>query len=112
VDELALEEALRLGLETASHAALWRVDRDNAVQRRDARLLADCDHIVVFWESRWRETAALINKAVVSGKIAKVYGPDGAARDPRSAREAALAVETDARVYVDRRRSSRRRGCR
>jgi hypothetical protein len=114
VDEVAIEEALRLGLETASHAALWRVDRDKAVARRDTRLLADCDHVVVFWDVRWRETAALIEKATASGKLAKVYGLGGAALDPASAREAAkhaLAVERAAPVYVERRRSSRRRRC-
>jgi hypothetical protein len=65
----------------------------------------------VFRDALWRETAALIDKAAASEKLAKVYVPDGAALDAASAREAvkhALAVERDAHACVDSRRSSRR----
>jgi hypothetical protein len=77
VDETAIGEARKVGLETISHPALWRAHKGYALRGGNDRLVADCDHLVVFWDLAWREIAELIDHAFAAGKLSFVYGPDG-----------------------------------
>ena len=78
VDEVAIAEVRRLGLDTAVHPADWRRLGRKAGPIRNGAIVADADHVVAFWDLRSRGTADAIDRALGAGNRAKCYGPEGA----------------------------------
>jgi len=92
VDELAIAEARRLGLQTAVHPADWKALGRRAGPLRNKTIVADADAMVAFWDLRSRGTADAIDKALGAGNLAKCYGPAGAEVPIEAIGEAVRAV--------------------
>jgi YspA, cpYpsA-related SLOG family len=92
VDQTARDAALSLRLRVTAYPADWDAHGKMAGFLRNATLVADCDHLIAFWDGYSRGTAHAISLAAKAGKLRQVFGPTG---EPMSSLEVAARAATD-----------------
>lgn len=74
VDSVAAQAAEACGLEVVIHHADWARRGRRAGPERNARMVADADEVVAFWDGSSRGTADTISRARAAGKPLRVIG--------------------------------------
>jgi len=100
-DALARDYAAERGVECAVHTAEWAAHGKSAGPRRNAALVADCDHVLAFWDGTSPGTRNAIQAARSAGVRCTVFDyVRSAAAQARKRKRAAEAQRGGARWQV------------
>jgi hypothetical protein len=87
VDQTAEERALERGMQVSIHVPDWDRWGKRAGLLRNAKIVADCDRLVAFWDGQSSGTRDSIEKALTARMDVVIMGPGGGDIDPRTVQD-------------------------